>query len=78
MMIFHNTYFFRIESRYIKVHNLYINLRRSRDPLLLWLFGFVFVCVCVCVCVCVRACVCSRVSYTLHLLILGSCYYVCT
>ena len=44
--------------------NLYIHLRRSRDCLLLWLFG------------CVRACVCVglRVSYALHLLILDSCY----
>ena len=50
--------------------NIYIHLRRSRDCLLLWLFG------CVCVCACVRACVCVglRVGYALHLLILDSCY----
>ena len=39
---------------------LYINLRRSRDCILLWLGGCVCVCVrvrvCVCACVCLASC----------------------
>ena len=54
---------------------IYINLRRSRDRLLLWLFWWMNVCVCVCVCACVRACV--RVSDPrLIQFALGSCYAV--